>query len=319
MGRARGAGRHVPALTAPASPIVEIRGLTVRWPRPSGAGSGPGGAAHDSDEARSALDDIDLTVGAGEIVGLLGPTGSGRTTLLRCCSGIVPQLVPAEVVGWIRVGGLDPLTTPVAEMARRVAVVLDDPEAQLSQATAADEVAFGLENLAIPAAEMRARVAASLDAVGLDGFGDRDPLTLSGGEQQRLASAAAVAMRPALLVLDEPLATLDPRSARGVLDLVRGLARERRIAVLIAEHDVERLAEVADRLAVLEAGRVVADGPVRAVLSGLAGRGMGPLPAVTELAARIGPPGLTVAGGPGATLPVTVDEAVTWLAPAGRP
>ncbi len=274
---------------------VSIRGLTVRYPRTS----------------RAALSGVTLEVPAGEIVGVMGLTGSGKSTLLRCLNGIVPHLVPAGIEGSLRVAGLDPLGGPVARLAGRVGMVLDDPEAQISQGTLAEEVALGLESLAVPWTEMVDRVHEALDAVGLRGLDGRSPMTLSGGEQQRLAIACALAMRPLVLVMDEPTANLDPAGRATVFELIRRLNRERGITVVIAEHDVERLAEHAHRLVVLDEGRIVEDGTPGQVLGrprDLAALGLR-VPQVTELAARIAPS----SGTPG-PLPVTVDAGIAWLA-----
>ena len=183
------------------APLVEIRDLSVTWTEGRATGTA------------IALDGISLTIDRGEVVGIVGETGSGRSTLLRCLIGIVPQLVSAVVGGMIEVAGRDPRVTPVAEMAGDVAIVLDDPEAQISQSTVAEEVALGLESLAVPVAEMRVRVGEMLQQVGLAGFEDRHPLTLSGGEQQRLAVACAVVVRPQ--ASPPGRAHRQPRPARG--------------------------------------------------------------------------------------------------------
>jgi energy-coupling factor transporter ATP-binding protein EcfA2 len=275
--------------------LVTIRDLSVAWTEGRG-GSG-----------MAALDGLSLTIDAGEVVGIVGETGSGRSTLLRCLIGIVPQLVQAVVEGTIEVAGRDPRVTPVAEMARDVAIVLDDPEAQASQATVAEEVALGLENLAVPVAEMRTRVREMLDQVGLAGFDDRNPLSLSGGEQQRLAVACAVAMRPQLLLLDEPTANLDARAGRRLLGLVRDLATRRGMTVVIVEQDVELLAEHVDRIVLLDAGRVRLDATPAAAFSTLARSDpTASVPQVTAFAARLDPAAWL--------LPVTTEDAARWLA-----
>jgi energy-coupling factor transporter ATP-binding protein EcfA2 len=256
---------------------------------------------------------ISFEVRPGELVGIVGPNGAGKTTLCLSLNGVVPHLLPGERTGEVRVGGVDPASTTVREMARSIAMVFDDPEAQLSQPTVADEVALGLENLAVPSAEMPARIDEALGAVGLDGMEARDPMTLSGGEQQRLAIACTVAMRPSVLVMDEPTANLDPAGGAAVFEIVRRLCRDEGLTVIVATHDVEAIAEHADRVLVLDAGAVVLDGAPRDVFAKLA-RSEGPsagvrVPEVTAFAAVLdaGP------GATGSTLPVTVDEALAWL------
>jgi energy-coupling factor transport system ATP-binding protein len=272
------------------APLVAIRGLTVRYP----------------ETGRPALSALSFDVGAGEVVGLVGATGSGRSTLLRALLGIVPRLVPASVEGTLSVAGLDPSVTPVAGMAAVASLVLDDAEAQLSQLTVADEVAFGLEGLGTPPAEMRVRVPEILARVGLGGFEERNPLALSGGEQQRVALACALVTRPRLLLLDDPTSSLDPRTARLVLELTTTLAAETGAAVLLATNDGDLLAEHARRLLVLDRGRLVADGPPSAGWAAAIGAAPGAaVPSIASLASRVRP-------GDG-DLPGTVTEAVAWL------
>lgn len=279
--------------SAPDDAVIAIRGLAFR---------------HALAE-RDALDGVSLEIRAGEYVGVLGPDGAGKTTLLLALDGIVPQLVPGELAGSLRVGGLDPSTQPVREMARVVGLVFDDPELAASQHTVAEEVAFGLENLGVAEAEMGPRIADALRAVGLDGLEERSPLTLSGGELQRLAIAAVLAMRPPILVLDEPSSNLDPAGRRAVFDILRRLNREHGITVVVADQDVESLARDATRIVVLDAGRVVADGTPGEMLgqaAAMAEHGVR-VPQVTAVVAGLGP-------GPGAVVPVTLDEAAAWLA-----
>ena len=272
------------------SPVVLVRNLTVRYP----------------DAAGPALEDVSFAVGEGEVVGVVGATGSGRSTLLRTLMGIVPQLVPASVAGSLAVGGRDPSSTPVAAMAAVAALVLDDAEAQLSQLTVADEVAFGLENLGTPPAEMRRRVPEILERVGLPGFEERNPLSLSGGEQQRLAVACALVTRPRLLLLDDPASSLDPRTARSTFGLVTALAAERGTAVLAVANDADLLAEHAGRLLVLDDGRLVADGsPSTGWASAIEAGSGAAVPSIARLAALVRPGS--------AALPGTVEEGVAWL------
>ena len=261
-----------------------------------------------------ALRGVSFEVRPGELVGIVGANGAGKTTLCLSLNGVVPHLLPGERTGEVRVGGVDPASTTVREMARSIAMVFDDPEAQLSQPTVADEVALGLENLALPSAEMPARIGEALAAVGLVGLEARDPMTLSGGEQQRLAIACAVAMRPSVLVMDEPTANLDPAGSAAVFEIVRRLCREDGLTVIVATHDVEAIAEHADRVLVLDAGAVILDGAPRDVFTRLArndGASAGVrVPEVTAFAALLDAGPRTA----GSALPVSVDEALAWLA-----
>ena len=274
-----------------AGPIIQIAGLSVMYP----------------DADRPALDRVDLEVRTGEYVGIMGLNGAGKTTLGLCLNGVIPQLIPAEVTGTIRVAGRDPHEHAVRDAARTVGIVFDNPEFQLSQATVADEVALGLENLGVDPTEMPGRIAQSLEMVGLHGLEDRSPFALSGGEQQRLACAAVLAMRPTVLFLDEPTSNLDPVGKAELLAVFDRLHREQGMTLLIAEHETEALAEHADRIVVLDRGRIVMDGPPAVVLA-----------RVDELAALgIRAPQVAVfahALRPGATeLPVTVPAAIAWL------
>ncbi len=207
------------------------------------------------------LDAVSLQVAAGEHVVVAGPLGAGASTLLRLLNGVVPHLVAATVTGRIRVAGLDPLTLPVYAMAGHVGMVLDDPGLTATQGTVAEEVAFGLESLGIPAGAMRPRVATALHDVGLDGLDDRDPATLSGGEQQRLALASVLAMEPSLLVLDEPATNLDPAGAAALLAILRRLCVGRGVTVIRADRDACGATSGATRVVRLAAGRIAADGP----------------------------------------------------------
>jgi energy-coupling factor transporter ATP-binding protein EcfA2 len=209
---------------------------------------------------RPALLNLNLEVAAGEVLGLVGATGAGKTTLCLALNGIVPQLYGGRFFGRAAVAGLDTVDHPIHELARHVGVVLQDPESQLVTASVENEVAFALENLGVAPEEIRRRVDEALAAVELDGLARKHPHELSGGQQQRLALAAALAQRPRLVVLDEPTAQLDPRATADVFRLVRVLSRERGTAFVVASHAAEELAQAAGRIAVLSRGRLAALG-----------------------------------------------------------
>jgi energy-coupling factor transport system ATP-binding protein len=201
-----------------------------------------------------ALAGIDLDIAAGASLAVVGANGSGKTTLARCLNGLhLPTRGDIEVDGW---SVSDPLALPAIR--QRVGMVFQNPDDQLVATTVEDEIAFGLENLAVPTAEIRARVDQVLAAFHLTEYRRHPPHRLSGGEKQRLAVAAAVALRPGYLVLDEPTALLDPRSRREVIDLVRGLRQQAGVATIHITHAADEALD-ADRLVVLDQGRVVMD------------------------------------------------------------
>ncbi len=156
------------------------------------------------------LKNISLAIHRGEFLGIIGPTGAGKTTLCLTLNGIVPQFYGGRFFGYATVAGLDTLTHPVSTLARYVGAVFEDPETQLLATSIENEIAFTLENLRLPREEIKARIPKVLAAVRLEGMEKKSPGELSGGQKQRLAIAAALAVQPALLILDEPTSQLDP-------------------------------------------------------------------------------------------------------------
>jgi energy-coupling factor transport system ATP-binding protein len=244
-----------------------------------------------------ALQGIDLKVEAGEFLAVLGPTGAGKTTLCLAMNGLVPQSTGGSFRGNVWVAGLNTKTQPVAELATQVGVVFQDSESQLFNMTVEDEVAFGPESLGLPIAEIECRTQWALDAVGLADLRTRSPAHLSGGQQRRLAIAAVLAMQPAILVLDEPTAGLDPLGRRAVLDVIVELRRQG-ATVLMVTQDSDAVATLADRVAILSAGRVVLEGTPQEVweqVEHLHALGVD-VPQMAELSHRLGirPPWLSV-------------------------
>ncbi len=234
---------------------------------------------------------MNLEIGRGEFVALLGRVGAGKTTLCMALNGLVPHATGGIFRGDVTVLGRNTKQHPVADLARSVGLVFQDPEIQLTQMRVEDEIAFGPENLGVPSDEIEARVTWALNAVGLDGYRDRSPLRLSGGEKQRVAIAAMLAMRPQVLVLDEPTANLDPAGKAELFNLLARLARERQITILLASQELERVARYADRVLVLQDGRIGLDGPPAEVFSQVArlqewGVGVPQLAELADLLAR---------------------------------
>lgn len=227
--------------------IIEIKKLSYRY----------------ANVQEFALRDINLTVRRGEFIGIMGPTGAGKTTLCHTFNGVVPHFYGGEFYGSVTVDGQDTIDNPTYKLAQYVGMVFEDPEMQLTAPTVANEVAFALENVCIPPEEIRRRVPEALKAVRLEGLDDKHPHQLSGGQKQRLAIAAALALQPDILVLDEPTSQLDPVGTDEVFSVVRELNREQGITIILVSHASEEVAEYADRVVLLAQGQLLAHSPPR--------------------------------------------------------
>ena len=239
-----------------------------------------------ADSTGLALENVSLDINKGEYVAILGACGAGKTTLCLSMNGIVPHMFMGEMSGRVTVGGMETDLHEVREMARIVGMVFDNPEFQLSQISAEEEIALGLESRGVPREEMLRRIPEVLEIVGLSSYEKRSPMAMSGGQQQRLAIAAALAISPDVLVLDEPTSNLDPIGKQEVFEVCARLNRERGTTIMIAEHEVEAIALYADRVFVLNEGRIVLGGTPREVFSQVdVLRSIGlRVPQVTELA-----------------------------------
>lgn len=214
-----------------------------------------------------ALSDVTLDIADGEFVLVTGPSGAGKTTLLRCLNGLVPHFTGGAVSGGISVADHDPITEGPQTLSRLVGFVFQDPEAQFVMDRVEDEIAFALENAAVPSAEMRLRVEEVLQLLDLATLRDRPLDTLSGGEKQKAAIAAALAFRPRILALDEPTSQLDPQSAEDVLQALVRLNQDLGLTILLAEHRLERILPYIDRLIYLSnLDHSVLSGPPRRLL-----------------------------------------------------
>jgi energy-coupling factor transport system ATP-binding protein len=214
-----------------------------------------------------ALCGIDLRVEQGVFLALMGRIGAGKTTLCLTLNGLVPQSTGGVIRGDVIVLGRNTKAHAVANLAADVGLVFQNPEEQLFHTRVEDEVAFGAENLGLPRAEIAQRVTWALTTVGLEEFRERSPLHLSGGEKQRLAIASVLAMKPRILVLDEPTASLDPRGAAEVFDTLRELRRTMDLTIVMATQNSEAVAEQADQVVVLDKGRIALDGTPDELLS----------------------------------------------------
>lgn len=206
-----------------------------------------------------------LAVAESEFSLVAGPSGGGKSTLLRLFNGLVPQFHGGAILGSVQVSGLDAIRTPTRQLSLVAGMVFQEPEAQSVAETVIEEVAFGMEQRAIPHDEMHRRSDHLLAELGIEHLRNRRQQTLSGGERQRVAIAAVLAMQPRLLLLDEPTSQLDEDGARSLLSAIVALRQRGDLAVLVAEHRLDRLMEAADRVIQVERGVVQSLTPESAV------------------------------------------------------
>jgi energy-coupling factor transport system ATP-binding protein len=217
------------------------------------------------DDSKPVLSGVDLHVDEGELVLVVGATGSGKTTLLRCVNGLVPHFSGGTLSGRVTVDGRDTRTHRPRDLADIVGVVGQDPAAAFVTDTVEEELAYGMESLGVHGDVMRRRVEETLDLLGLTDVRGRTLRTLSGGQQQRVAIGGVLAAHPRILVLDEPTSALDPVAAEEVLAALTRLVHDLGLTVLLAEHRLERVVQYADRVVVVENGRVSTDLPAAAM------------------------------------------------------
>lgn len=231
-------------------PIIRVESLSYNYP-----GS-----------TTPALSGLDFDIYPGEFVGITGSAGAGKSTLLLCLNGIIPHFQGGTVEGAVFINGTDTFHTNCRDLAHWIGSVFEDPEAQIVAMTVEDELAFGLENLNIPRQEMEERINWALSMVGIVELRHRSTTQLSGGQKQRVAIAAAIALRPRVLVLDEPTSELDPMGTVDVFKVLRHLNRDLGITVIIVEQKMNLLMEYVGRLIVMDGGRILLDQPPRQVL-----------------------------------------------------
>lgn len=214
-----------------------------------------------------ALKDIDLSVEEGTFVGLIGPSGAGKSTLASAITGAIPHHYQGHLFGSTLVAGLDTCEASLTDIAKVAGSVLQDIDAQMVASVVEDELLFGLENFGIDHREIEGRIASALGAVGIADLRHREIATLSGGQKQKVAIAAILAMAPRVIVMDEPTSALDPASARDVFEVLRRAKELTGMTVILIEQTVALLAEYCDRVVVIDQGRIALDGTPTDVFS----------------------------------------------------
>ena len=231
--------------------VIETKNLTYTY---------PGGT-------KPSISDVSINVEKGEFVLITGPSGCGKTTLCRCFNGLIPHFYQGELKGEITVAGMNTNTHQTHTMAKSVGLVFQNPENQLFALSIEKDVAFGLENLGMPREEMRKRVEWALKLTDIYDLRERSPHEVSGGQQQRIAIAAVLAMQPEIIVLDEPTSFLDPLSAEKIFEVIHELNKKLGITVVLVEHRLDLTAKYANHIIIMDEGKVCFDGNPREILN----------------------------------------------------
>lgn len=212
--------------------------------------------------AEPVIRDVSLKIPDGAFVGITGAAGSGKSTLTYAINGIVPHCYPGDFFGSVKVNGLDTVETSITDLSRLVGSVCQDIDSQMVSIMVEDEILYGLENFGVPKEEIPGRIDCALREVGIEDLRGRVIASLSGGQKQKVAVASILALRPKVLVLDEPTSELDPVSSFNVFEILRRYARENGTTVIVIEQKIALLAEFADMLVIMEGGRIrFADSP----------------------------------------------------------
>nr|MDO8135212.1 ABC transporter ATP-binding protein [Candidatus Njordarchaeum guaymaensis] len=216
---------------------------------------------------KPAIKNVNLEIIEGDYVVVTGPTGCGKTTLCRCFNGLIPHFHQGRMTGKVIVNGADTYKTKVSDLSQTVGFVFQDPENQLVALNAERELAFAPENLGLPREEIRARVEEVIEMVGIEELRYKAPYELSGGEQQRVAIAAVLTLKPKILVLDEPTSNLDPVSARRIVTLLGKINRDHGMTIILVEHRLDLVASYSNKVVVMNNGEIVVEGEPRLALS----------------------------------------------------
>lgn len=231
--------------------MIEIKELTFKY----------------SGSKKNALESVSLTIEKGDFVGLIGESGAGKTTLCSCINGLIPHHYTGDFYGSVKIQGTDTFDIEPGKLALKVGSVFQDVDSQLVSFFVEDEILFGLENFGIPKDQIEQRITAALEALEIQELRHREISTLSGGQKQKVAIAAILALEPDILVLDEPTGELDPASSVQIFKLLQKLNKEKGITIVVAEQKIMLLCEYVKKLIVLEKGTLIHYGEIRSTLT----------------------------------------------------
>ena len=262
-----------------------------------------------------AIRGVNLEIDEGEFVVLAGKSGCGKTTLLRCLNGLIPHFYEGEFEGRVLIDGIDTRECPPHILSQKAGMVFQNPDNQLFALSVEADIAFPLENLGLPREEIRDRVEWALKLLGIEELRKRSPFELSAGQKQKVAIASVLAMKPKILLLDEPTSSLDPVSAKNLIDAIIDLNRRHGLTILISEHRLTHLIPHADKLAIMDGGRIIYfDDPRRILKEDVLMYGVS-IPRVVEVAREMRRIGGCV---PFRDIPLSVEEFIRDLRGALR-
>lgn len=243
------------------------------------------------DSDKYALDDISLTINEGEFFCIMGPTGAGKTTLCTCLNGLIPNSIHGEIQGSVTVFEKDTQKNEIFDISQDVGITFQDPESQIFGMSVEEDLAFGPENICLPVEEIKKRIDWVSDVVDLKDYLHRAPWTLSGGQKQRVSISSGLTFLPKVMVFDEPVSELDPIGKSQVFEVIHELNRKYNITIILVEHNAEEIADHADRIMVMDKGKILYLGNPKEVFKNcdeLMSLGL-QVPQVTELQRRLAP------------------------------
>jgi len=212
------------------------------------------------------LKNVNLSIEEGDFVLLVGPSGCGKSTLLRCINGLIPHLYNGTYKGEVIVDGEPVKYKSVSELATKVGFVFQNPENQIFMFSVEKDIVFGLENIGLDRDEIDDRLKWVLKVLNIEHLRHRPPYELSDGQKQRVAIAGVLAMKPKILILDEPTSLLDPRTALEFIRLLKELNKKFGLTIIVVEHRIDLLMDAANKMVVLDKGEIIFDGPLKEVI-----------------------------------------------------
>jgi energy-coupling factor transport system ATP-binding protein len=231
--------------------MIEIKQVNFRYPN----------------SKKPILQDFSLNISKGEILGIIGPTGSGKSTICYLFNGLIPHTIKGNFSGSVTIDSIDTATSSVEEMSEKIGYILQEPSFQIASPHVESEITFGMENLGIPREEMDKKLNIILEKLGIIHLRYRQTANLSEGEKQKVILASILTMEPELLVLDESSSMVDTTSKMNLIQTLKELNQEEQKTIVIIDHDLDLIAQIATRILLINDGKIIADGTPREILT----------------------------------------------------